>query len=234
MLKIILEKELRGLLRQRRIIVMLIIAGFMFVYLPAKIFSRLAGIPGIMENLMDFYMIIYAPFVFLLMGYSANHILFAQEKTSGILHSLLATPINLHTLWLGKTLSIVILGYGLSILSTGAFILAGLYYFPDPVLLGYEIFIPSLPGLLALFIVNPVLCFSFLGIIGIITLITNDEIKVRLGNFVIIMFAFYVMRPGDMTDLTLVFYYQCVICIALTAIALISTRFLTNERVLLG
>ena len=43
---------------------MLIIAGFMFVYLPAKIFSRLAGIPGIMGNLMDFYMIIYAPFVF--------------------------------------------------------------------------------------------------------------------------------------------------------------------------
>ena len=122
MLKAIYIKELRTLFKEKRILFFMLLASIVMIYIPYQIFTKISFDEMIMARAIDFYFIFYSIIIVLFLAYAANHNLFLQEKITKTIHSLLSTPLNIKTIWLGKTLAIFTVGYILSLITSFIFL----------------------------------------------------------------------------------------------------------------
>lgn len=229
MLKAIYLNQLTGLFRERRIIFALLLTSFIMVYLPYNFFKNLSSNQAMMSKAIDFYFIFYSIVIVVLLSYSANYNLFLQEKVKKTIHSLLSTPLDIKTIWLGKTLAIFTVVYILSIISSFIF----LFIVNKYVVVDKTIF-PSVHGIISLLAINPIIGIFLMGNIGILTLVSKDETKVRIGILLFFFASMFLLRPEKLkVDVSLV-PYQIIVMLILFIVTKISLKFLSNEKVILS
>jgi ABC-2 type transport system permease protein len=229
MFKAIYLKQLTELFKEKRILVMLLLASLIMLYLPYQLFSKISFNESIMKTAMDFYFIFYSIMTVLLLAYSANYNIFLQDKIKKTIHSLLSTPLNIKTIWLGKTLAIFTVGYILSLILSFIFLLIlNNYIVPDK-----NIF-PSIYGIISLLVINPFICILLIGNIGILTLVSKDETKVRIGFLVFLVAPLFFLKPEKLNVDLSILPYQIIVVLVLFIITYISLKFLSNEKVILS
>ena len=234
MIKIIIKKELKDFIKDKGNYLALILASLILVYLPIQLFVKIAKVNEQSVKMVDFYVLFIVPFVILYIAHCANYNLFAKEKITKTLHSLLATPLDLKTIWLGKSISITILGYFISIITVLAFILIiNLYIIPVSLSIKTStLLLPSLYGFISLFIINPIICLSLIGLIGILTFKIKDESKVRLIIFITLIGTVAILKQYIMVNLSYMIYYHLFFGVFIVLLAIFSTRFLNTEKII--
>lgn len=132
-------------------------------------------------------------------------------------------------IWLGKTLALFTLGYSLSLVSSLIFVLIVNKLFRIDTIIA-----PSLYGYVSIFLINPSICFSIIGILGIMTFLSRDELKIRCGSFLFIFALLYFLRPDRVSIGLSLTRFQILISFVLIGLTLIGLKFLKNERVVLS
>lgn len=229
MLKAIYIKQLTELFKERRIFVMILLASIVMLYLPYQFFSKISFDESIMATAIDFYFMFYSIMIVLLLAYSANYNLFLQEKITRTIHSLLSTPLNIKTIWLGKTLAIFTVGYILSLILSFVFL-----FIVNNYIVADKTIFPSIHGIISLLAINPIICIFLIGNIGILTLVSKDETKVRIGFFICILASLYFFKPEKLSVDFSIIPYQIVVVLMLFIVTNISLKFLSNEKVILS
>jgi ABC-2 type transport system permease protein len=229
MLKVVYLHQLTELFRVRRIILALLFTSVIMVYLPYDFFKSFSSNQAFMASIIDFYFIFYPIVIVVLLSYSANYNLFLEEKTKKTIHSLLSTPLDIKTIWLGKTLAIFTVVYILSIIASFVFLFLVHNY-----IVFNKTVSPSIYGIISLLVINPIISIFLMGDIGIFTLISKDETKVRIGILIFFFASIFFFRPDMLkADVSLV-PYQVAIMLILFIVTRISLKFLSNEKVILS
>ncbi|UCF04431.1 MAG: hypothetical protein JSV33_10870 [bacterium] len=229
MIGIILVKELRGLLRWRRIFLTVVIAAIVMIYVPNEIFTRITGPDNIGARYIDFYFSFYSIIAVMILAHTANYTVFLRDKANGTLESLLAAPVHIRHVWLGKTLAVFLVGYTIAVVLSFAFVLVANHTFGPSIAL-----VPSGYGYLSLFVLNPVICVLIIGLLGICTLLVRDYLVVRYGFFGIWFALFYFLKPAGRLIGVSVIPVQAAAILGLAILVFFALRLLTNERVVLS
>lgn len=228
-LRLLIIKDIKQLLSEGRMLVMLALTGLIMLSLPFDAFeSAMFYKSQTLQIVLDYFLTYYSFVIVLFISYAAIYRVFYREKNNATLSALLATPVNIRSIWLGKSLAVFLCAYAISILFSLAFIILANYYAYAPVTL------PSLNSVGLFFTLIPVNAFLMVAILGLLYLIIKDEMKVRVGFFIMIFGTFYLVKRngilGDVTPLA----FQSALFVIMGLILAVLLKFLKNERVVLS
>jgi ABC-type Na+ efflux pump permease subunit len=155
------------------------------------------------------------------------------EKAKRNIESLMATPISLNKIWMGKTLAVAlpssVIALGVSLVSL--FIISLILVVPRTGVL----IIPNFMAIISALVLVPLLIFAVAALVIYIQLIIANP---RLANFVFIgaflLFFFganFLNRGGLTVNFSLIYLGLIIFC---AAVAGLLSRTLTKERVLLS
>lgn len=160
-------------------------------------------------------------------GYSIS-----MEKSKRSMESLLATPISIKQVWLGKSLAVALPSMVIALIISFLVLIwinaakvnqvAGCYIFPSALSL--------VTGVL----IEPLLVLLIILIVSFIQLITVNQMTGRLalvGIFMLIFFSTTVFDFGTTKDFALIYVIAAMLLFGLTRSV---KRFLTEERVVLS
>jgi ABC-type Na+ efflux pump permease subunit len=154
-----------------------------------------------------------------------------MDKAKRTLESLLATPLSLSQVWIGKSLAITLPGVGIALLISLLAVLAMNLAIIVPAVGSFTI--PNAISLVTGLIIVPVMTFFVVCIVSFLQLVMTNP---RIANFVFIG-IFFGVYFSTITELTASFDFSLIYLIAtviLAAITLLLSRFLTRERVILS
>ena len=161
--------------------------------------------------------------------FSAHSI--AMDKAKRTLESLLATPLSLRQIWLGKSLAVTLPGVAIGLLISLLTMLAMNLAVVVPTVGSF--IMPNALSIMTGLVIIPLLTFLVVSLVSFLQLIMADP---RIANFVFIG-AFLIVYISTITELfpsqKLVFGYVIAIGI-LAALTAFLARFLTRERVILS
>jgi ABC-2 type transport system permease protein len=224
---VIARKEIRQLTHNTQLMVSAFIMAFIFgaVSGPALIASGGAGAGMGIDTLV----FTYGLMIGLLIGYILSGQTFLREKQEGTIETLLAGPLPIKEIWLGKVIGVLIPAYLLTLASTVLMIIiAGS--------IQGEVLLPSGPILLHIVTVVPAFIACGVGVLGFIQLLLGMRenqiinIGVIFGLIFLISFSRELLGPGFAISwagegVTLI------ITIALLLAVNAMTRFLDKERI---
>jgi ABC-2 type transport system permease protein len=227
---VIARKEIRQLTHNTQLMVSALVMAFIFGAIsgPALIATGVAG-TGIG---IDALLFTYGLMIGLLIGYILSGQTFLRKKQDGTIETLLAGPLPIKEIWLGKVIGVLIPAYILTLASTALMIvIAGS--------LRGEGFVPSGPIILHLVTVVPAFIACGVGVLGFIQLLLGMRenqiinIAVIFGLIFLISFSRELLGPGFSISwvgegITLV------ITVALLLAVNAMTRFLDKERCILS
>ncbi|PID81135.1 hypothetical protein CSB20_03885 [bacterium DOLZORAL124_64_63] len=156
---------------------------------------------------------------------------YSKEIHAGSLEALLATPVTVWDVWLGKSLCMFLGGSITSVLvASGIFVELNVMYASK-----YGIVLPSGPSVLFFFSVGPLISFALCGTIGLLHL--NSKYY-AVGSMVYMFlgmgYLFIVSRNINKVGITFkALSIYGIVAIALIAIMLFIAKGLTKEKVLL-
>jgi len=156
---------------------------------------------------------------------------YSKEIHSGSLETLLATPVSVWDVWLGKTLCIFLGGLVASVLVAVAVIVELNVMYASK----YGLVLPSGPALIFFFSFGPMLSFTLCGIIGLLHLNSRFfAVGSMVYMFLGMGYLFIVSRNINKLGMTyqILFVYGAVAVILLGGMVLVA-RGLTKEKVLL-
>jgi len=225
---VIAKKEIRQLTHNTQLMVSALIMAFIFGAIsgPALIASGGAG-TGIG---IDTLLFTFGLMIGLLIGYILSGQTFLREKQEGTIETLLAGPLSIKEIWLGKVIGVLVPAYVLTLASTALMIIiAGS--------LQGEVLVPSGPIILHLVTVVPAFIACGVGVIGFIQLLLGMRenqiinIAVIFGLIFLISFSRELLGPGFSISwagevITLL------ITVALLLVVNAMTRFLDKERII--
>lgn len=155
----------------------------------------------------------------------------AIDKVKRTLESLLATPLSLRQIWLGKSLAVALPGVAVGLLISLLALLAMNLMAVVPAIGSFVM--PGALSLLTGLIIVPLMAFLVVSLVGFIQLIVTDP---RIANFVFIV-AFLTVYISTFTNLlpsgNLTVAYL-IATVFLAVLTLFLSRFLTKERVVLS
>ena len=158
-----------------------------------------------------------------------------KEKSRGNIQSLLATPVRLKDIWIGKSLAIFIPGYVISVISTMIVLLA----------VNLSVIVPTtgdfllpLPLFLLSLILNPLLLLGLLLFIILFSLANNPDIAITpsfLVGFGLMMGIPLGMATGaiNLSSWSFSLWYLAGVIIV-WIIVLLHARLLTKEKIILS
>jgi ABC-2 type transport system permease protein len=127
-------------------------------------------------NLIIGLVIYFLPlFILLAFIWAFGSISITNEKVNGNIECLLATPLDPKTIWAGKSLSIFIPAYLVSIMASCIVVLAVNLTTIQP---GWNVLILPTPALINGLIINPLLFYGILEFIVLFSLINNPDIAI--------------------------------------------------------
>ena len=227
---VIAKKEIRQLTHNTQLMVSALVLAFIFgaVSGPALIATGGAGTGAGIDTLL----FTFGLMIGLLTGYILSGQTFLREKQDGTIETLLAGPLPVREIWLGKVIGVLIPAYVLTLASTILVIItAGS--------LRGEVIIPSAPIILHLVTVVPAFIACGVGVLGFIQLLLgmreNQIINVGVifGLIFLISFSREILGPG----LTISWAAEGVALATTAALLLLvnaMTRFLDKERIILS
>ncbi len=224
---VIAKKEIRQLTHNMQLMVSALIMALIFGAIsgPALIATGGTG-TGIG---IDTLLFTFGLMIGLLIGYILSGQTFLREKQEGTIETLLAGPLSIKEIWLGKVIGVLIPAYLLTLISTVLMIIIAGF-------LKGEILIPSGPIILHLVTVVPAFIACGVGVLGFIQLLLgmreNQIINVAVifGLIFLISFSSQLLGPG----FTISWAGEGV-ALAITVALLLAvnamTRFLDKERI---
>ena len=224
---VIARKEIRQLTHNTQLMVSAFIMAFIFgaVSGPALIASGGAGAGMGIDTLV----FTYGLMIGLLIGYILSGQTFLREKQEGTIETLLAGPLPIKEIWLGKVIGVLIPAYILTLASTVLMIIiAGS--------IQGEVLLPSGPIILHIITVVPAFIACGVGVLGFIQLLLGMRenqiinIGVIFGLIFLISFSRELLGPGFAVSWTGE-GVTLVITVALLLAVNAMTRFLDKERI---
>ncbi len=225
---LIMTKDIGDLLKENRMLMMFAITAFILLSLPYDLVDNIGrSQPDLLVQALDMFMIYFLLMGILFISYAAVYRVFYREKNSGTLSSLLASPLTIRQIWLGKSLAVAVTGYLFSLVLAVAFVLLVNYT------TGLSVF-PSWGAVAVLLLANPLLSFLFVSLLGILYLLIKDEMKARIGFFILIFGGVYLIKAVHMPSASQIVPYLLVFILVLLLADGLLLRLLTNERVVLS
>jgi ABC-2 type transport system permease protein len=158
---VVAEKEVRQILATRNLLVSALIFAVIFGWMSAP--PVLSG-EGEMQMALDQLCFSLVLTLGLFNGYLFSGLPFLREKQSGIIETMLCTPLSLRQIWLGKVAGVVVPAYGMTVFA--ALLIIGI----GSGLAG-GLILPSPPVLLYLALVVPLFIAVAVGILGFFQLL---------------------------------------------------------------
>lgn len=232
----IAKKELKEMTYNKAMWLVLILTTALLVIVPLVTFSRflinqkgLAMSQG--ANLLNAYIAYYSLFAMLFIAWSLIPDVFFGEKARKTIETLLATPLEVKTIWLGKTIAVTAIAYPLSLLSALGFCVGWLYLAHN---VGGAIW-PSGLALGQLLFISPLIGLAVIGLSGLLNLLLVDP---KLGNLAIFILNFAVFFGLNAKLISLqvslsTMWNLLILALSLLAISVYFTRFLNKERIIL-
>jgi len=227
-LLLIATKDIAELLKEQRMLLMFIVTAFILLSLPYDMVENIGrSHPFLLVQALDMFMIYFSLMGILFISYAAVYRVFYREKNSGTLSALMAAPVTIRQIWLGKSLAVAVTAYLFSLLLAAAFVFlvnhtTGLSVYPSP------------GAVLLLLFVNPLLAFLLVALLGILYLLIKDEMKARIGFFILIFGGFYLLKAVRLPQAGQVAPYLLLLLFVLFLANVILLRLLSNERVVLS
>jgi ABC-type Na+ efflux pump permease subunit len=156
------------------------------------------------------------------------------DKAKRNLESLMATPVSITQIWMGKSLAVTLpsIGIGLTVAIVSFLVMDIWFVMPKA---GVLVF-PGIWAIVSTFIIVPVLLFSIVSIVTYIQLVISNP---RIGNFVFSgIFFLLLFGLNALGGLGLSTSYLALVYVGVIALCAIISYFLsfslTKERVLLS
>ena len=137
-----------------------------------------------MQANVDWPVIYLSLFVGVFSAFVLCGTVFFREKQSGVVETLLCTPLDLRSIWLGKVLGVAVPAYLLGLLAAGALVLVtGLWIGP--------VALPSLVVFFHLLAVYPLFTLAAVGLVGYVQLAMGmrENRLASMGIFVMLIVA---------------------------------------------
>jgi ABC-2 type transport system permease protein len=224
---VIARKEIRQLTHNTQLMVSALVMAFIFGAIsgPALIAGGGAG-AGIG---IDTLLFTFGLMIGLLIGYILSGQTFLREKQEGTIETLLAGPLPIKDIWLGKVIGVLIPAYVLTLASTALMIvIAGS--------LQGEVLIPSGPIILHLITVVPAFIACGVGVLGFIQLLLGMRENQIINIAVIFGLIFLISFSRDLLGQGFAISWAgegiaLAITLALLLVVNAMTRFLDKERI---
>jgi ABC-2 type transport system permease protein len=222
--KIVAIKEMREITSSKGTIISTVFFALWFGLLNGQ---TTAGTTSEMLSKQLFFM---APMLGALMGYLLTGTVFSNEKRDGVIETLLCTPLNLRTIWLGKLIGVSIVAYLASLISiTFVILLASMT--------ANALLIPSLIIFVHILITVPLFTAAVVGLIGYSQLLLGMKentvigIFTFLGLFIGISVAGQLVSGSDSITIPM-FLIMFMVAGALLVFTFYLARFLSKEKVI--
>ncbi|MFH1639319.1 MAG: ABC transporter permease subunit [Chloroflexota bacterium] len=153
------------------------------------------------------------------------------DKTKRTLESLLATPVSLREVWLGKSLAVALPGVAVALLVSSLALGAMNILIVMPSV--GDFILPDMLPMITAHVIIPLLTFLVVTLVSLLQLITRNP---RLANltFTAVFLVIYFSTITELTaswDFSLIYL---VVAALLAAVIFYLSRFLTRERVILS
>jgi ABC-2 type transport system permease protein len=224
---VIARKEIRQLTHNTQLMVSAFVMAFVFGAVSGPALMATGGTGEVIG--IDTLLFTFGLMIGLLIGYILSGQTFLREKQEGTIETLLAGPLPIKDIWLGKVIGVLIPAYLLTLASTALMIIFAGF-------IQGEWLIPSGPIILHLITVVPAFIACGVGILGFIQLLLGMRenqiinIAVIFGLIFLISFSRELLGPGFSIS-----WAGEGVVLAITVILLLAvntmTRFLDKERI---
>jgi ABC-2 type transport system permease protein len=222
--KIVALKEMREITSSRGTIISTIFFALWFGLLNGQ------STAGITSDSLSKQLFFLAPMLGALMGYLLTGTVFSNEKKDGVIETLLCTPLDLRTIWLGKLLGVSVVAYLASLVSiTFVILLASMA--------ANALLFPSLIILVHIIVTVPLFTAAVVGLIGYSQLLLGMKENTVIGIFTFLglfigisVAGQLVSGSGSITVLMLLIMF--LVAAALLTFTFYLARFLSKEKVI--
>jgi ABC-2 type transport system permease protein len=222
--KIVALKEIREITSSKGTIISTIFFALWFGLLNGQ------SPAGITSDSLSKQLFFLAPMLGALMGYLLTGTVFSNEKKDGVIETLLCTPLDLRTIWLGKLLGVSAVAYLASLVSiTFVILLASMA--------ANVLLLPSLIILVHIVVTVPLFTAAVVGLIGYSQLLLGMKENTVIGIFTFLglfigisVAGQLVSGSGTITVMMLLIMFLVAACLLTFTFYL--ARFLSKEKVI--
>ena len=222
--KIVAVKEMREITSSKGTIISTIFFALWFGLLNGQ------AAEGVTSDSLSKQLFFMAPMLGALMGYLLTGTVFSNEKKDGVIETLLCTPLDLRTIWLGKLIGVSVVAYLASLISiTFVVLLASMT--------ANALLVPSLVILVHIVVTVPLFTAAVVGLIGYSQLLLGMKENTVIGIFTFLglfiglsVAGGLVAGSGSITPLML--FIMFLVAAALLTFTFYLARFLSKEKVI--
>ena len=222
--KIVAVKEMREITSSKGTIISTIFFALWFGLLNGQ------AAEGVTSDSLSKQLFFMAPMLGALMGYLLTGTVFSNEKKDGVIETLLCTPLDLRTIWLGKLIGVSVVAYLASLISiTFVVLLASLT--------ATALLVPSLVILVHIVVTVPLFTAAVVGLIGYSQLLLGMKENTVIGIFTFLglfiglsVAGGLVAGSGSITPPML--FIMFLVAAALLTFTFYLARFLSKEKVI--
>jgi ABC-2 type transport system permease protein len=222
--KIVALKEMREITSSKGTIVSTVFFALWFGLLNGQ--SAAGGTSEVLSKQLFFL----APMLGALMGYLLTGTVFSNEKKDGVIETLLCTPLDLRTIWLGKLIGVSVVAYLASLISIGFVIMLASAA-------ASTLLLPSLVIVVHIVITVPLFTAAVVGLIGYSQLLLGMKENTVIGIFTFLGLFLGISIAGQLVSGSGSITLPMLLIMFLVAAALLGftfylARFLSKEKVI--
>lgn len=222
--RIVALKEMREITSSRATILSTIFFALWFGLLNGQ------STAGTTSDSLSKQLFFLAPMLGALMGYLLTGTVFSNEKKDGVIETLLCTPLDLRTIWLGKLLGVSVVAYLASLISiTFVILLASMA--------ANVLLLPSLVILVHIIVTVPLFTAAVVGLIGYSQLLLGMKENTVIGIFTFLGLFIGISVAGQLVSGSGTITVPMLLIMFLVAASLLTftfylARFLSKEKVI--
>ena len=222
--KIVAVKEMREITSSKGTIISTIFFALWFGLLNGQ------AAEGVTSDSLSKQLFFMAPMLGALMGYLLTGTVFSNEKKDGVIETLLCTPLDLRTIWLGKLIGVSVVAYLASLISISFVVLLAS-------MTANALLVPSIVILVHIVVTVPLFTAAVVGLIGYSQLLLGMKENTVIGIFTFLglfiglsVAGGLVAGSGSITPSML--FIMFLVAAALLTFTFYLARFLSKEKVI--
>lgn len=222
--KIVALKEMREITSSKGTIISTVFFALWFGLLNGQ------STAGMTSETLSKQLFFMAPMLGSLMGYLLTGTVFSSEKRDGVIETLLCTPLDLRSIWLGKLIGVSVIAYLASLISIiFVVLLAGMG--------ANTLLVPSLIIIVHILITVPLFTAAVVGLIGYSQLLLGMKENTVIGIFTFLGLFLGISVAGQLVGgsgaITMpMLLIMFLVAAALLGVAFYLARFLSKEKVI--
>ena len=222
--KIVAVKEMREIITSKGTIASTVFFALWFGLLNGQTST------GTTSESLSRQLFFMAPMLGALMGYLLTGTVFSNEKKDGVIETLLCTPLDLRTVWLGKLIGVSVIAYLASLISIAFVILLAS--------MGANmLLVPSLIIIVHIIVTVPVFTAAVVGLIGYSQLLLGMKENTVIGVFTFLGLFIGISVAGQLISGSGGITLSMLLIMFLVAAALLTftfylARYLSKEKVI--